>query len=222
MRKKILLSILILLIGVVVAGCSEEKMDVSSGWEIIMTDSKQTLDNDLKKVFEDAKKTSEEKLDYIALLAKQVVAGTNYMFLCKDNDSYKVVVIYRNLEGVSKITKVTDFNPIGYINENKEVVYEQLAGGWYVSIPDGNITIDSTVNNYFNKATKTLTGAAYYPIAVLAEQKKSGTDYALLCYGEGSYSGSMAGIYMLTLHIDKDDNPEIASISALDLADFNQ
>lgn len=222
MKKKIILSVLVFLIGVLMVGCSEEKMDVSSGWEIIMSNSKQTLDNDLKKVFEDAKKTSEEKLDYIALLAKQVVAGTNYMFLCKDSDSYKVIVIYKDLEGNSKIINVTDFNPIGYINSDKEVSFEQLAGGWYVSIPDENITIDSTVNNYFEKATETLTGASYYPISVLAEQKKSGTDYALLCYGEGSYSGSMAGIYMLTLHIDKDDNPEIASISAIDLTDFNE
>ena len=36
MKKKIVLSVLVFLIGVLMVGCSEEKMDVSSGWEIIM------------------------------------------------------------------------------------------------------------------------------------------------------------------------------------------
>ena len=82
--------------------------------------------------------------------------------------------------------------------------------------------LDEEVQNYFDKATETLTGGAYYPIAVLAHQEKSGTNYAVLCYGEGSYKGSTAGIYLLTLYVDKTDKPEIVSIAAVDLKDYNQ
>ncbi len=52
----------------------------------------------------------------VALLEKQVVAGTNYCMLCKVTSvtiqpasSYKIVEVYADLEGNAKITQVYDF-----------------------------------------------------------------------------------------------------------------
>ena len=166
-----------------------------------------------EKTFKDANNSN---LDYVALLAKQVVAGTNYMFLCNDDTSYKIVVVYNNLDGVSQITSINDFDPTKYVNKNYELDNEELSGGWYVEIPKEKNTIPVEIQNYFDKATETLTGAAYYPIAVVATQNKS---YAVLCYGEGSYTGSNTGIFMITL--DAKNNPKIVSISAIDLSEYN-
>ena len=53
----------------------------------------------------------------IAYLGKQIVAGTNYSFLCRMTPSYSgckgkfvVVVIYQNLEGNAEVTNVSDID----------------------------------------------------------------------------------------------------------------
>jgi len=218
--KSKLLVLLVLAIGVLTVGCG--KKDTTIDWIIDMTNTKQTLNERAKQAFDNAKSNYSGKLDYVALLAKQVVAGTNYMFLCKDDNSYKVAIVYNNLEGVSQITQVNEFNPVKYVNERFELDNEQLVGGWSVEIPEEKMELPNDIQNYFNKATSTLTGATYYPVAVLAHQEKSGTNYAILCFGEGSYQGSTAGIYLLTLYVDKTDKPEIVSIAAVDIKEYNK
>ena len=209
-----------MIISILLVGCGIRE-NSKSNWKLDITDSKQELPKDIEKIFDEAKSKYDGELDYVALLAKQVVAGTNYMFLCKDENNYKIAVVYNNLEGVSEITHVNDFDPLEYVNKSYEVVNENLAGGWYVDIPEEAMDI-SSIKKYFDKATETLTGAAYYPIAVLGHQDKKGTSYALLCYGEGSYSGSVSGIYMLTLYVNEKDKPEIVSIAGIDLKEYNK
>lgn len=200
-----------------VVGCGNKVKD----WFIDMTGNKQDLEDNVKEIFDNAKSDYSGELDYVALLAKQVVAGTNYMFLCKSEDNYKVVIVYNNLENVSQITHVSDFDPTKYVNEEYELDNEKLVGGWYVEIPDKPMSLSKDIQEYFDKATETMTGATYYPIAVVTHQDKSGTNYGILCYGEGSYKGSEAGIFMVTLYVDETDKPEIVSIAAVDLKEFN-
>lgn len=223
MKKKILLTILIMIVGVLFVGCNKEnKKNDNSSWVINLDVSKQELDNNVKKVFEDAKANYSGNLDYIALLGKQVVAGTNYMFLCKDETGFKVAIVYRNLEGVSQITNVSVFDPVKYVNEDISYNQEQLAGGWYTEVPVWINGLNSNVQKYFQEATEKLVGVKYSPIGVLAEQYKVGINYAVLCYGQPSYQGALPGIYMLTLYADKTNKAEIVSIAAINLADFNK
>ena len=223
MKKKILLTILIMMVGVLLVGCNkEDKKKESSTWVINLDVSKQELDNYVKKTFEDAKANYSGNLDYVALLGKQVVAGTNYMFLCKDESSFKVAIVYRNLEGVSQITNVSVFDPVKYVNENTNYNPEQLAGGWYTEVPVWINGLDSNVQKYFQEATEKLVGVDYSPIGVLAEQYNMGVNYAVLCYGQPSYQGALPGIYMLTLYVDKTNKAEIVSIASINLADFNK
>ena len=218
--KKILLTVFILMIGVLFVGCNkEEKKDT---WKINLDVEVQALDSDVKKVFEDAKKNYNKNIDYVALLGTQVVAGTNYMFLCKDETGFKVAIIYRNLEGTSQITNVVEFNPSKYINEKSSYTPEQLAGGWYTRIPEKMVTIDPTVEEYFDEASKELTGIDYYPIGVLAKKDKPSSSYAILCYGRGTYQEAIPGIYMINLIVDEKKGSEIVSITSINLADFNK
>ncbi len=76
-----------------------------------------------KNVFNKALKTykGKEKLKPIALLGTQVVAGTNYRFLCSssdDNGDYLyVVTVYKNLKGTCKITSCKLFNLKKYVSK---------------------------------------------------------------------------------------------------------
>ena len=70
----------------------------------------------------------------IAYLGKQIVAGTNYSFLCRMTPSYPgfeghfvIVVVYQNLEGNAEITNVKDIDISGTesIEEETEPETEQ-------------------------------------------------------------------------------------------------
>ena len=211
--KRVLALLFILTIGFMLVGCEKKNND----WVIDLTDSKQEVDSGIKYVFE----SYNGNLEYVALLSKQVVAGTNYMFLCKDDKGYKIAIVYKDLENKAQITSVNDFDPIEYLDKNIELDNEQLSGGWYVEIPENKMKLSDEVQGYFDKAIKTLTGATYYPIAVLAHKENNGTNYAVLCYGEGSYVGSTAGIYMITLHVEN-DKVEISSIAGIDVKKYNK
>ena len=88
--KRVLALLFILTIGFMLVGCEKKNND----WVIDLTDSKQEVDSGIKFVFE----SYNGNLEYVALLSKQVVAGTNYMFLCKDDKGYKIAIVYKDLE----------------------------------------------------------------------------------------------------------------------------
>lgn len=217
MKKKllILLSICILLTGCI------KKENNKKDWVIDITDNKQLLEDNLDEIFTSAKENYSGNLDYVALLGTQVVSGTNYMFLCQENGKYKIAVVYNNLENVSQITKITDFDPAEYVNERYELSDEELVGSFYTEIPGKPMMLPDNIQESFDKATETLTGLSFYSIASLAHQNKSGTNYAILCYGKGSYEESRTNIYLLTLYVDKTNKPEIVSIAAVDLTKYN-
>ena len=55
---------------------------------------------------------------------------------------------------------------------------KNLSGGWEVS---EKTEITAELKNVFDKATETLTGAEYTPVAYLGSQVVAGTNHAFLC-----------------------------------------
>ena len=209
----------------------ENDDSVVGGWETVLTDNQVGLDEEELKLFSDAKEEY-VGMDFepVALLGTQVVAGTNYMFLAKGTPvvpnpetSYKVVIIYKDLQGNVSITKVSDFDYTKYTHKNTEDPNEQLVGGWNVEAPGKLYVLDNEkAEAAWEKATETLTGMSYNPIAILGTQVVAGTNYAVLCYAKGSYEGSKESIYMITLYDGVDGTKEIVSSAYIDLADFNK
>ncbi len=56
-----------------------------------------TLPEDVQAGFNKA--AAGETLIPVALIAQQVVAGTNDMILCQKDGAYRMIVIYRDLQG---------------------------------------------------------------------------------------------------------------------------
>ena len=228
MKKKYVIGITIILLSILLVGCTKnnaKKKAINSNWNLEVTESEIQFDEDLLEAFNSAKeKYSDQSIKPIALLAEQVVAGTNYMFLCKtvqnDVKEYKVAILYKDLEGKSEITKVTDFDVTEYINEDANVDNSVVVGGWTTNIPGKPIMLEEKIQNQFDQATDKLVGADYYPISVLAEDK-DGNNFAILCYGRYSDANQTTGIFMLTLNT-KETKPEISSIAQIDLKEFNK
>ena len=222
MKKTIFIKVLMIILCLVLVGCEkkeDEEKTVDNSWEFKASGAESMFDENLEKAFEDY---TSEKLKPIAILGKQIVAGTNYMFLCEAEKTYKVAVVYKDLEGKAQVTQVNKFDVKKYVNEDFGLEAEMLSGGWSTEVPGKPIMLEEKIQEAFDKATERLMGVSYYPIAVLAEQEKSGTNYAVMCYGRLSDQNATTGVFVLTLYIDKTDKPEVVSIAAVDLKDYNK
>ena len=193
--KKILLVSFILIACVVMFGCG--KKEKNKDWETLFSSYKTNMSEEDMNIFKNATKEYKKmKLEVVALLGEQVVAGTNLMYLAKgykDDESeaeYKIVIVYNNLEGKSKVTNVEEFDYTKYVNKEINGTQKALSGGWYVNIPENEITLDDEVQSIFENATSNLTGVYYTPIVTLGKKKGSLNNYAVLCYGRGIYYSS--------------------------------
>lgn len=240
MKKKYFIG---LLVGVLfLTGCSlfgnkkEEKGEktpmenITGGWETIIADKKAGMTNEEVEIFEAAKKNYLDlELEAIAVLGKQVVAGTNYMYLAKGyekgneaNATYNIVVIYHDLENKSTVKSVSAFDYTKYTNVDKSYNGEQVSGGWSTTLPQKYKILDDKVQTIFTDATNKQVGITYLPIALVGTQLVSGTNYAILCYGTYSDQNATTAIYLVTIYSDLENNNEIISSANIDLAQYNK
>ena len=115
MKKKSII-ILLVIVSLLVVGCKKEETK-KGDWELVLYEANDFLDEDAKTTITNYNK----ELKPIALLGEQVVAGMNYMYLVNDANSYKVVVVYKDLEGKMQVTKVSDFDVLKYVNDDKHM-----------------------------------------------------------------------------------------------------
>ena len=160
--RKILTALLAICLITVMSACGEENESTNTvygGWEIDGITSQQSLPEDIQKVFEKATVSeSEYTLEPVAYIGTQVVAGSNHMILCRATTSderegtYKVAIIYADLEGNAELTSLCDFSLEDYVEGEGAASREQLSGGW--NVPESDITenIPEDVQKAYNKA----------------------------------------------------------------------
>ena len=223
MMKKGLL-IIVILMCLIMTGCTNKKENtLTGGWETVLSNRVNDLSEEDIYNFNNAiKDYSKEKLEVVALLGKQVVAGTNYMFLAKTDNKYKIVIVYTDLEGISKVSKVSDFDYSKYVNKDLNSKNEMLSGGWYTESSNIDYKLeDEKIEKMYESATSELTGVEYKPLLVIGKQIVSGTNYAILCYGKPIVPNATTDIYLMTIYNDLNGNSEILGISYINLADYN-
>lgn len=214
----ILLSItLVITSAVIFAACSKQeanndtpsKGDVVGGWT--RADSPEITD-DITKLLEKATKNL-TGADYtpVAYVASQVVAGTNHCVLCKvapvvpnASAKYALVYIYEDLEGNAEITKVLDTEVSADYPEND--------GGWAAA---QSPVMPEDATEALAKATETLTGAEYTPVALLATQVVGGMNYRILCEAKASVPNGEIYYVIVTVYSDLDGNAEITETAEI-------
>lgn len=216
MKKRILFSLLLVvaLVGLTACGKKKEYKDILDAKEAYMGD-------EAKEVFSKGLEGyTPLEVEPVALLAKQVVAGTNYMFLAKghekgvDTDTYKIIVIYKSLEDKYLVTSSKDLDYVKYTKENKDYTDTEAVGAWEVVKSGDAAVLDKKIQTAFDKATSTLVGMSYTPIAALGQK---GDDYAILCYATPTVPEAKTYVYLLVVNED-----ELVTTSYIDLADYNQ
>ena len=231
MKKKLLASLLVLALCVFITGCKDKEEikepTVVGGWtlnsEVSVVDIPTEATSTFNKAYDKKKNGS---LKPLALLGTQVVSGTNYMFLCKSVENgkmdYKVVVVYKDLEGNSSISKVNNFDIIKYASENISYNFDEVVGGFEVNTNNGSNGLKEEERKTFEVAVRDLDGVDYKPALLLATQVVSGTNYLFLSTGETVTQTPTKLLNVVTVYKDLEGKISLTSISNIDLASFNK
>ena len=193
--------------------------DVVGGWEVLDGSLALSKNPDAKKAFKKAVKKldSNISLSPIAVLATQVVAGTNYAVLCRANlknsnaiPSIDVVYVYADLQG--------DATVIGY---QTIIGGEQLMGGYTPNKGKFSMSNNKTVNKCFKKAMKGLVGVSYKAVAYLGSQVVAGKNYLVLCRSKAVTPKAKYKYSLVTVYKDLQGKVSLGEINDLRLGDMN-
>ena len=144
----------------------------------------------------------------VALLAKQIVNGTNYQILCKIEPvvpgaaaHYAIVTVYEDLEGNVQITDILD--------SEAEAPVSGMIGGWNeAEVP----AMSEEAQAALEKALEGLVGADYKAVALLASQLVSGMNYSILCEITPVYPGAQSHYAIVRVYQDLAGNAQITEI----------
>ena len=185
---------------------AQEEAPIAGGWEAAQDG---TITKELQALFDKAM----EKVvgvDYtpIELLETQVVAGTNYKFLCQSLAvapgavaGKAIVTIYEDLDGNAEVLEIEDLEDSGE---------EVLDGGWE-AVEDGTITDE--LQELFGRAVEGLVGVEYTPIELLETQIVAGTNYKFLCESRVVAPDAETKQVIVTVYEDLDGNVSVTDIS---------
>lgn len=148
----------------------------------------------------------------VALLATQVVAGTNYRILFRTTpvvpdavETYAIGTIYEDLEGKATLEdmQATDV----------ETNLSDMPGGW---MEPESVELTEEAQAAFDAALEGLVGVDYQPIALLASQVVAGTNYAVLCQATVVYPGAEPSYAIVYVSADLEGQAEIMEIENLE------
>ena len=149
---------------------TNESAPITGGWAI-NNDFDGTDDANAMSAFEKATEDLDGyRYDVAAVLGSQIVAGTNYLYLCRAEmvvpdakPEYVILKVYEDLEGNAEITGSLR------LLEGKE--------GWEYNDANPYMDENEEVKVAFDKALEGLTGVEYKPIAYIGYKDNS---YAVL------------------------------------------
>ncbi len=180
------------------------------GWTINQDEISVILPDAEQAIFDQA---APEGYTLIATLATQVVAGTNYAFLARNEEGFAVIVIYNDLQGNAAVTSIAPIDVINILTA-EETVPAGLIGGWTIQ-DTGKPAVLPTEEG--EAAYETAVFAAernLKPIALLATQLAtqlvSGMNYKVLAQEDGA-------LYVVTVYQPLEGDASITEIVTVDL-----
>ncbi len=99
--------------------------------------------------------------------------------------------------------------------EETEETMTVLPGGWEMIKEDTSLDVNADAKQAFEKATETLDGFEYEPLAVLAKQIVSGTNYCILCRGRFAVENARTEVMLVYVYEDLDGNATLTGIKTL-------
>lgn len=233
MRKKLLAAIalsIVLSLGLIGVAWGSESLTTNAAadgsWQV-NTKAGSYLTKSEKSLFDKAtRKLVGASYTPVAVLAKQVVAGTNYAYFCKaktatanPKTSWKVVVVYKNLKGKAKVIAVNNFNCNSISTLKKPASTAGMAGAWTCkSYTGASKGIPKAAQSAIDKAKKKYKKVSLTPLALLSSQVVAGKNYRFLCSGKAS--DSSATFYAVDVYQDLKGAAKITSCKPINMSKY--
>ena len=182
---------------------------ISGGWSVNEGKLGMKFNPGAKAAFTKATSGIERlRIQPVALLSTQIVAGTNYCFLCRVKETGKknsavgtsLVYVYEDLTGNASVT--------GY----KTIIGEALPGGFFTNTGKVSLSANKDVYKAYKKAMNGLTGVSYTPVAYLGSQVVAGTNYLILCRSRVVYPNAPYKFSLVTIYKDLSGKSEVLDI----------
>ncbi len=163
-------------------------------------------------------------LEPVTVLATQVVAGTNYAYLCRESSGseatatkWAIAVVYNDLEGNAQITHVDSIELANVKTVNDSQGTTKMMGAWAVRDPSDAAFVPAEANEAFAKASEGYVGVALTPIALLGTQVVAGTNYLVLCQGAPVAQDAEQTLYLARVYADLNGNATFSEVVPFDL-----
>ena len=188
------------------------------GWEVAEQNNPVMINEKDNDRIETVLKGSGDNFKVLDLVATQVVSGANYMYLVygttADNavPGYYFVTVYENTQGIDTIIGTTpiDVNAI----QTTVPMGKGMVGGWAVrGTGKPGMFSDQNAQASFDKINNE--DVMYNPIALLATQVVSGTNYKALCRGNDG------NLYAVTWYNDLQNNASFTSAECVNIGAYS-
>lgn len=198
----------------------EEQGNVDGGGITISQAEAIELPEGVKEAYESAiAEYTDTELTTIAYLGSQVVAGTNYKCLVREEGTEEdafgkvyVVVVYEDLEGKAEVTEMTQVDFSKYYEETKKLGLETLVGGWNVDDAFG-AGIEDLFRGSYDKAVADYKDYELEPICLLNFDVTTNMVYMFLCKAS---DGEASGLCVVTVADDFLGNSELTCVNAFE------
>ena len=159
----------------------------------------------------------------VAVLATQVVAGTNYAYLCKgvppspDSDElWAIFGVYNDLQGNARIISAASID-IPDIETTDTAPDGQMTGAWEIREATSGVAMTAEAAQAFSKASENYDGVQINPLALLGTQVVAGTNYLILGTGPAAADNPTTVLYVATVYEDLQGNAEFTDVSQFNL-----
>ena len=159
-----------------------------------------------------------------ALLAKQTVAGTNYVFLCqgttvtkKPEIAWYILNVNEDLKNKVSLLSVKKIE-ISSVEVNKNPHQGTVDGGLEIlAFENKPEALSKSVLKIFSKGIKKYAGYELRPISLLGTQVVAGQNYRFLCYGAGPAGKDL---FVVDIYRNVKGKCSISSCKSLDLEKY--
>lgn len=191
----------------------------ASGWQAL-SEASPALTEEEQDIFSRAAAATDSVLPTpVAVLATQVVSGTNYAFLCHQDSGWSIFAVYQNLDGEARITSGQELR-LDILRVATGAPIGALLGPWQVKDQAEIELLPSEVATAFAKVGDTYADATLDPIATLASKEDEGTDYLILCEGEAREGDAPRSLFAVVVHTEDGGSQQLLDVTQLEFLSF--
>ena len=208
-------------------GLSIDVEPITGGWEVNGDFDASNMTAEQVETFEAANASmADANYEPIAVVAEQVVAGMNYLYLCKDASTgagepaiLAFAEVYKDLDGKASVTTVSGID-VGSIATVDKAPEAGLDGGWTILDAPKSVSMSEDASAAATKALGSYAGIDAHPIALLGTQVVAGMNYKFLCVGTPTTPDAANALYVATVYQDLSGNCEVTDMELVDLVSY--